>query len=87
MRSQNEPKSIGKVEIVSEGNWLGKSRRTYFLSNKCHDLLHEVSLQQGLNHSAVIELAVRVYYQQVIGPVPPIPLITRRFGERSGDNF
>ena len=45
-----------------EGNYLGKSRRNYHLSDKCVELLQACTVNEGLSQSAVIEQAVREYY-------------------------
>jgi hypothetical protein len=56
-----------------EGNYLGKSRRNFYLSNKCWVLMHEMAMELGINHSNVIELAVRKLYPEVTGrTVTPI---------------
>lgn len=69
---------LGQVKIVGEGNYLQKSRRNFFLSGRCWTLLHNLSLELGINHSNVIEMAVRAYHQQIIGPVNAVPKRTRR---------
>ena len=74
-------KPLGKVEIVAMGNWMGKARRNFMISNRCWHLMHELSLELGISHSAVIELSVRETYQRVYGRVPEIPLITKRLEE------
>lgn len=45
-----------------EGNYLGKSRRNYHLSDRCVQLLQECTVNEGLSQSSVIEQAVREYY-------------------------
>jgi hypothetical protein len=56
-----------------EGNYLGKARRNFYISNKCWTLMHEIAMELGVNHSNVIELAVRKLYPEVTGkPVVPI---------------
>jgi len=73
------PKPIlGDVEIVGEGNYLQKARRNFFLSGRCWMLLHNLSLELGINHSNVIEMAVRAYHQQIIGPVQGVPKRVKR---------
>ena len=67
-----------KVEIVGEGNWLGKARRNFYLSTTVNELIHKLSLELGISHSAVIELAAREMYARIHGSVPPVPLVTRR---------
>lgn len=54
------------------GNWLGKQRRNFYITNRSWDLLHALALDFGLNHSATLELAIREMYVKNIGPVPPI---------------
>lgn len=56
----------------AEGNYLRKSRRNFNLSIRCWELLHRLSLELGVNHSNVIELAVREMHQKYIGPVKPV---------------
>ena len=79
---REDKRGLGHVTIVGEGNYLGKARRNFYISNRCWQLLHALSLELGLNHSSVLEMAVRAYHQTVIGPVPPVPLRTRRIDER-----
>lgn len=54
------------------GNYLGKQRRNFYITNRCWDLLHALSLEYGCNHSSMIELCVREKYVKDIGPVPAI---------------
>ena len=54
------------------GNYLGKQRRNFYITNRAWDLLHELTLELGTNHSSTLELAIREYYVKLIGPVPPI---------------
>jgi hypothetical protein len=55
-----------------QGNYLAKQRRNFYLSNRCWEMMHTISLDIGVNHSAVIELAIREMYRRMIGNVPPI---------------
>lgn len=55
-----------------QGNYLGKQRRNFYISNRCWEMMHKISLDIGVNHSAVIELAVREMYRRTIGDLPPI---------------
>ena len=77
MPSGKRPK-IEILQVIGEGNYLQKSRRNFFISNRCWDLLHQISLEMGLSHSGCLELAVREMYQRMYGTVPPIPLRTKR---------
>jgi hypothetical protein len=54
------------------GNWLGKQRRNFNLTNRCWDLLHELALEFGLDHGAMLEICVREKYIKDIGPLPKI---------------
>lgn len=54
-------------DFVGSGNFLGKQRRNFNISNKCWDLSHELALELGVSHSAIVELAVRHFYQSIKG--------------------
>lgn len=54
------------------GNWLGKQRRNFYITNRAWDLLHELALEFGMNHSSMLEICIREKYVKDIGPVPPI---------------
>lgn len=70
-RFQDDP--MYKVGVFKgEGNYLGKARRNFYLSNRSFDLLHQLSLEYGINHSNILELAIREMYVKTFGPVPPI---------------
>ena len=66
------------LRVIGEGNYLGKARRNFYISNRCWDLMHQLSLEFGINHSNVIEIAVRELYQRTYGSVPRIPLRARQ---------
>jgi hypothetical protein len=55
-----------------QGNYLAKHRRNFYLSNRCWQMMHAISLDLGLNHSGTIEIAIREMYRRVIGNLPPI---------------
>ena len=69
------------VEVLSEGPWLGKARRTFHLSNTGYDLLHKMSLNHGVTASSMLELIIRTAYVQSVGPLPVLPLVTRKYRE------
>ena len=73
---------IGHVEIIGEGNWLGKVRKNYMITQTAVDCCHELTLQTGFNHSHVVEWAIRKLYQELIGPVPKIGLVTRKVDDK-----
>jgi len=54
------------------GNFLGKQRRNFYITNRSWQLLHALCLEFGVNHSSMIELCVREKYVKDIGPVPKI---------------
>lgn len=54
------------------GNYLGKARRNFYISFRCWRLMHELSLEYGLSHSGVIEMAVRRFYVNTFGELPGI---------------
>ena len=60
-----------QVEYPS-GNWLGKQRRNFYITNRSWDLLHKLCLEYGVNHSVMLEMTIRDKYAREIGPVPPI---------------
>jgi len=55
------------IDMTGSGNFLGKRRRSIFISNKCWNLMHELSLELGLSHSGIIEIATRMYYREMTG--------------------
>jgi hypothetical protein len=55
-----------------EGNYLQKSRHNVNITRRAWDLCHELSMDLGINHSNVFELAIREMYQKYMGPVKPI---------------
>jgi hypothetical protein len=64
-----EPKAPGR----SMGNYLCKARRNFYLTQRCWELMHEISMELGVNHSNVIEFAIRRMYSEICGkPAPPI---------------
>lgn len=50
-----------------EGNYLQKSRKNFFLSRRCQDMLLELSCSLGVSQTSIIELAVREKYQKDLG--------------------
>lgn len=54
------------------GNWLGKQRRNFYITNRSFDLLHALALEFGINHSSMLELCIREMHVAKIGPVPPV---------------
>jgi len=54
------------------GNWLGKARRNFNLTNRSWNLLHALCLEYGLNHSSMLEICIREKFIKDIGPLPPI---------------
>jgi len=54
------------------GNFLGKQRRNFYITNRSFDFLHALCLEYGLNHSSMLELCIREKYVKDIGPVPAI---------------
>ncbi len=60
------------------GNYLGKQRRTLNLTNRGWDMAHEMSLDLGVSHSAVYDLAVREMWTRFHGHVPPITYLSGR---------
>ena len=63
------------------GNYLQKSRRNVYLSGKCWEMLHEMGVEIGLNHSNTIEICVRMAYPKVLGKNAKsnVDLINERF--------
>lgn len=59
--------------MAPEGNVLRKGRKNYYLSNDCNRYVEEIGAREGLNESAVIEVAVRRLYEVVFGPRPSSP--------------
>lgn len=57
----------------AEGNFLGKSRKNFFLSKDCRRYIVELCYKEGLSEGAVVEQAVRRMYEQVIGERPSSP--------------
>ncbi len=64
----------------AEGNYLGKGKRTYNITDDCDKMLLDLSLQYGVNKSSVVEIAVREKYLRDIGPWIPLkyPELKRR---------
>ena len=60
------------------GNWLGKTRHNITMTDRGWDLTHRLAMEYGLDHSAIIELAVREKYLKEIGPLPPIKYVDGR---------
>lgn len=54
------------------GNYLGKQRRNFYITNRCWNMMHDLSIEIGINHSGIIELAVREMYIRYHGQVPDI---------------
>ncbi|RPH38332.1 hypothetical protein EHM92_00175 [bacterium] len=54
------------------GNFLGKQRRNFNLTNRCWDMMHQLACDIGVNHSAIIELAIREMYTRYQGTPEPI---------------
>lgn len=65
-------KQDSDADLTACGNYLGKQRRNFNITNRCWDMMHNLSLDIGVNHSAIIELAVREMYCRYHGEVPPI---------------
>jgi hypothetical protein len=49
---------------VSEGNFLGKKRKNFFLSKDCCRYIVELCYRLGLSEGGVIELAIREKYDR-----------------------
>jgi hypothetical protein len=65
-------------DFIGSGNFLGKQRRNFNVSNKAWNLMHELALELGVSHSAIIELAVRHFYQSIKGDPGPIKYTPER---------
>ena len=52
---------------MSEGNYLRKARKNYFISAMAVKMLEDLSMDKGVNHSGIIELAVRDMYEKRFG--------------------
>ncbi len=50
-----------------EGNYLRQSRKNYFLSLDCCEMIKELAVYQGLKEGPVLELAVREAYETRFG--------------------
>lgn len=70
--SDNRGRSDDDVKTPGRGNWLGKQRRNFYLTNRCWRLMHELALDIGVSHGTIIELAVREMYARIKNEVPPI---------------
>jgi hypothetical protein len=55
---------------MSEGNYLRKARKNFFISADCIEMMEDLSRYEGLNHSGVIEQAVRAMFEKRMGPRP-----------------
>lgn len=71
------PKDI-EERPPGQGNYLAKQRRNFYISNRCWEMMHELSLDIGLNHSGIIELSIREMYRRYMGNVPPIQYVDGR---------
>lgn len=60
------------------GNYLGKQRRTLSLTNTGWELAHKMSLDLGISHSGIYDLAIRKMYAEMYGQVPPITYLSGR---------
>lgn len=58
-----------------QGNYLGKQRRNFYVTNRAWEMMHELSIDIGLSHSGIVELAVRDMYVRYHGSVPPITYV------------
>jgi DNA-binding PadR family transcriptional regulator len=54
-----------------EGNYLRRARKTYSISERGRTLIHKLSMELAVNHSAVIELGLRRLAIETWGKVDP----------------
>jgi hypothetical protein len=52
---------------VSEGNYLQKRRKNFYLTADCCKIIIELAYKLGVSESGVLELAGRELYQKEIG--------------------
>ena len=70
---------------MKTGNYLAKYRVNFYLSEEARRMIHVLSVQHGVSHTAVVELAVREKFTRDTPPDAPADAGFPGFRRRKGD--